>query len=145
MNAYGNSLIAVMVVCQIASVIAPDSEHARRYIRVVCALVALLTILSPLKHLLTLSDDVTDKITAFFTSDITETYEETEAGAVGLMQYVAGQYGVSDLSVVILTDETDTEITGIQFHIPNCPYAKCAAIEADLSEQLELPVEVFSE
>jgi len=144
MNAYANRLIAVMVVCQIAAVIAPDSEHARRYIRVVCALTVLLTMLSPLSRLLEASDGITEKVTAFFTADQTIPYEETEAGAVGLMQYVAERYGVSDLSVTIRTDGTDMEIIGIRFYIPDCPYSTRAAIESDLNGQLAFPVEVFA-
>jgi len=145
MNAYTSRLIAVMIVCRIAAVIAPDSDHARRYIRVVCALTVLLTVLSPLSRLLAASDGIAEKITAFFTADQAVPYEETEAGAVGLMQYVAERYCVSDLSVTIRTDETDTEITGIRFYIPDCPYSTRAAIESDLNGQLAFPVEVFTD
>ncbi len=144
MNAYANSLIAVMVVCQIAVTAAPESEQARRGIRLVCALIALLTLLSPVRQLIAASGDITEKIAGFFAVSEKTVYDETEAGAVGLMQYAADRYGISDFSVVIRTDETDTEITGIEFYIPDCPYSKCAAMEADLREQLELPVRVFS-
>ncbi len=145
MNAYINSLIIVMVVCQIAAVIAPDSENAKRYIRTVCAIIVLLTLLSPVKHLIALSEGITEKITSFFTTDVSQSYDENEAGAIGIMQYVTEYYNVDELSAIILTDETDTEITEIQLYIKNCPYARCVVIEAELSELLELPVYVFSE
>ena len=144
MNEYANSLIAVMVVCQIAVTAAPESEQARRGIRIVCALIALLTLLSPVRQLIAVSGDITEKITDFFAVGEKTVYDETEAGAVGLMQYAAERYGIADFTVVIRTDETDTEIIGIEFYIPDCPYSKCAAMEADLCGQLELPVRVFS-
>ena len=145
MNAYINRLIAVMVVSQVASGIAPDQDHARRSVRVVCALTALLTLLSPFRQLLAASGDIAEKITAFFTVDSAAAYEETEAGAVGLMQYAAERYGISDFSVVIRTDETDTEVIAVEFHIPDCPYSKRAAIREELTGQLGLPVEVFAD
>lgn len=143
MNSYGNSLIAVMVICQISSVIAPSSEYAKRYIRIVCALVTLLTILAPVRHMTEIYDNISDKISAFFASDITEQYDDNEIGAVGLMQYITEQYDISDVSVVIRTDKSDTEIVEIQIYIPSCPYTKRASIEADLNAQLDIPCRVF--
>lgn len=143
MSSYGNSLIAVMVICQISSVIAPNSEYSKRYIRIVCALVTLLTILAPVRHMTEIYGTISDKISAFFASDITEQYDDNEICAVGLMQYITEQYDISDVSVVIRTDESDTEIVEIQIYIPSCPYTKRASIEADLNAQLDIPVGVF--
>ena len=145
MNVYINSLIAVMIVCQIAVSVAPDSEHAVRYIRLVCALVVFLTILTPVRSLWNISDDLTEKITVFLSRDTSVTYEETETGAAALMQYVTEQYGISELSVILLTDESDQEITELRISVPDCPYATRAAIETDLNEQLNFPVFVIGE
>lgn len=145
MTAYINRLIAVMVVCQIATIIAPDAENAKRSIRSVCALVSLLTLLSPLSHLFSISDNLTEKITAFFTMETSQTYDEKEAGAASILQYVTERYGIDELSVVIVTDESDTEVTEIRFFIEDCPYAARAVLESELSEAFKLPVYVFSE
>lgn len=145
MTAYINRLIVVMVVCQIVIVITPDAENAKRSVRTVCALVSLLTLLSPLNHLLSISDDLTDKITAFFTTETSQNYDEKEAGAASILQYVTERYGIDELSVVIVTDESDTEVTELRFFIENCPYATRAILEAELCEAFELPVYVFSE
>ena len=145
MNAYINSLIAVMVVCQIAVVIAPDSDNAGRCIRTVCAVVALLTLLAPAKHLLSRSGELVDRVTSFFTADITQSYDENDSAAAGLMQYIISQYDLDELSAVILTDETDTTITGIRLYIPECPYPRRMVMESELQELLGLPVSVFSE
>ncbi len=142
MNMYINRLIAVMIVCHIAVSLAPDTEHAARSIRYVCALVVLLTILSPVRALINTSDDLSEKIASFLADDTSPIYEETISGAAGLMQYVTERYGVEELSVVFLTDENDSEITELRLSIPDCPYAKCAAIESDLNEQLSFPVYV---
>lgn len=145
MTAYINRLIAVMVVCQIVTVITPDADNAKRSIRTVCALVALLTLLSPLKSLLSAADDLTGKITAFFTPESVQTYDEKEAGAAGILQYVTDHYGLDELSVVIVTDETDTEVIELRFYVENCPYTTRALLEAELSEAFGLPVYVFGE
>ncbi len=145
MSVYIHSLIAVMIVCQIAVSVAPDSEYAVRYIRLVCSLVVFLTILSPVRNLWDMSDTLSDKITAFFTQDSSVSYDETEAGAAALMQYVAEQYGIQKLSVILRTDESDQEITELQLSVPDCPYATRAAIAADLNDQLNFPVSVIGE
>lgn len=145
MNSYGNSLIAVMVICQISSALAPDSEYSKRYIKIVCTLVTLLTLLAPIKHLTEFYDDISDKISSFFSTDVTEQYDENEVGAIGIMQYISEKYDVSDVSIVIQTNESDTEVVEIDVYISNCPYSKRALIESDLNAQLELTTKVFCE
>lgn len=145
MNSYGNSLIAVMVICQISSALTPNSEYSKRYIKIVCALVTLITLLAPIKHLSEFYDDISDKISSFFSTDVTEKYDENEVGAIGIMQYISEKYDIADISMVIQTDESDTEIVAINVFVSNCPYSKRALIEADLNEQLELPTKVLCE
>lgn len=143
MNDYGNSLIAVMIVCQIASVLSPDSDHARRYISLVCAIVALLTVIAPARQIFDVYNDISDKVAAFFESGETETYSETEFGIHSLMQYISSRYDVSDIEVIVTTDENDTTPLSLNVVIHDCPYAKRAAIEEELREMLTLPVDVY--
>lgn len=143
MNGYINSLLAVMIVCQVTVLISYESEYAVSGIRFVCALVVLLTVLTPCRNLIGGFESFTETITAFFEAGSTVVYEETESGAAALMQYVTEQYGISELSVVLLTDDTDSEITEFRMYIPDCPYARRAAIESDLNSQLNFPVYVF--
>ncbi len=145
MTAYINRLIIVMVVCQIVTVLTPDTDTAKRSIRTVCALVALLTLLSPLTQLLTSADDLIDKVTAFFSSTSTPAYDEKEMVSSEILHYVTARYEIEELSMTLVTDETDTVVTEIRFYIPNCPYATRASLASELTEIFELPVYVFSE
>lgn len=142
MNDYGNSLIAVMVVCQIASVLSPDSDHARRNIGLVCALVALLTVIAPARQIFDVYNDISDRVSAFFESGETKTYSDTEFGIHSLMQYISSRYDVSELEVIVTTDENDMTPLSLKVVIHDCPYARRAAIEEELREMLTLPVEV---
>ncbi len=146
MTTYINSIITVMVVCQVATVLAPDSDSAKKYIRTVCALIVLFTLISPIKYILSISGDISEKITNFFnTEELNTPYDEQEAGIISIMQYVAEKYDTEEISAVIITNEEDTAITEIQLFVPNCPYAQRQTIETEMTQMLEIPVYVFSE
>ncbi len=145
MSNYINSLTAVMIVCQITILLAPASEYAVRYIRIVCALIVLLTILTPLKNLPDITDSVSEAVSNFLNSNVSVNYDETESSAAGLMQYVTEYYGISELSAVLVTDDTDTAITELRLYIPDCPYTTRELIADDLNRELNFPVYVFVE
>ncbi len=145
MTAYINRLLTVMVVCQIATVLAPDAETSKHSVRMVCALVSLLTLLSPLTQLFTATDQLTEKITAFFSTESVQTYDDRTTVSSQILQYVTSEYDLEELSLTIVTDETDTAVTELRFYIKNCPYATRAFIESELAETFDLPIYVFSE
>ena len=146
MNRYINSLTAVMIVCQIIVLLAPASEYAIRYIRMVCALIVLLTILTPLKNLPAITTQVSEAVSSLADSNILSAdYNELEGSTAGLMQYITEYYGISELTAVLLTDDTDTTVTELQLYIQDCPYTTRELIEEDLNKELNFPVYVFSE
>lgn len=146
MNSYINSLTAVMIVCQISVLLAPSSEYAIRYIRMVCALIVLLTILAPLKNFSAITVQVSEAVSSLADSYILSAdYNELEGSTAGLMQYITEYYGISELTAVLLTDDTDTTVTELQLYIQDCPYTTRELIEEDLNKELNFPVYVFSE
>ena len=144
MTRYINSLTAVMIVCQITVLLAPASEYAIRYIRMVCALIVLLTILTPLKNLPDITAQVSEAVSSLVDSNISADYNELESGTAGLMQYVTEYYGISELSAVLQTDDTDTTIIELRLYIQDCPYTTREIIAEDLNKELNFPVYVFS-
>lgn len=145
MRTYVNRLLAVMVVCQIAIVLAPDTETGKRSLRTVCALVSFLTILSPLHQFLVSADSITEKITSFFTIESSQTYDEKTTVSSELLQYVTTHYRLEEVLLTIITDESDTTVTELRFYVQNCPYATRALIETELTEMFEIPVYVFDQ
>lgn len=145
MNRYINSLTAVMIVCQIIVLLAPASEYAIRYIRMVCALIVLLTILTPLKNLPAIATQVSETVSSLVDSNISADYNEQESGMAGLMQYITESYGISELSAVLLTDAADTTITELRLYIQDCPYTTRELIANDLNKELNFPVYVLAE
>ncbi len=145
MNRYINSLTAVMIVCQIIVLLAPASEYAIRYIRMVCALIVLLTILTPLKNLPAITAQVSETVSSLVDSNISADYNEQESGMAGLMQYITESYGISELSAVLLTDAADTTITELRLYIQDCPYTTRELIANDLNKELNFPVYVLAE
>ena len=145
MNGYINSLTAVMIVCHITVLLAPESEYAVRYIRTVCALIILLTVLAPLKNLPDIAAPVSEAVSNFLNKNVSADYTETESGAAGLMQYITEYYGISELSAVLVTDDTDTDITELRLYIPACPYTTRELLADDLNKELNFPVYVLAE
>lgn len=145
MNRYINSLTAVMIVCQITVLLAPASEYAIRYIRMVCALIVLLTILTPLKNLPAITTQASEAVSSLLGSNISADYNEHESGMAGLMQYITESYGISELSAVLLMDAADTTVTELRLYIQNCPYTTRELIANDLNKELNFPVYVLAE
>ena len=148
---YVNSLIAVMIVCQIAVSVSPSNESSVRSIRLICAVVALLTLLSPIGSVISMAGDIENKITSFIVGYMEpeerriETMDTFEAVTAQIVSFVSDKYDVGEINAVLLTDETDSFAVELQLYIKNCPYTKRSQIETDLTNKLGFSVYVMCE
>ena len=145
MSSYINCLIAVMILCQITTIITPDSERAKQSIRTICAIISLLVLLSPLKNIASLSEQISEKLSSAPDTNYAAGYTTKESDSIQLLQYITAYYNVDEVSMTVHTNEADTQILKIELHIPNYPYTACSVMENELQELLNFPVYVFGE
>ncbi len=145
MNSYFNRLIAVMILCQITTVITPDSERAKQSIRILCALLSFLTLLSPLRNITALSEQLYEKFPTVLDTNFVSGYTEKETDSIHFLQYITTHYGVKDVSMILHTDDMDTQIIEMELYVKNYPYTSCTVMESELQELLNIPVYVFGE
>ncbi len=156
MTAYFNSVIVTVVVCQIAVVFSPDNESAKKYVRLLCALTILISVISPIRSIDRIADGISEAITDFLNlnsndnaefQDKTETdTSATERAAYILMSTVAKKFNIDSdkIRIIVLTDEGG-ELCEIQFYITDISYSERELIKEKLEKELEIPVYVFSE
>lgn len=148
MNNYINSIIAVMILCQTAVMIAPENDSAVKSIRIICAAVTLLTLISPVRSLVLSVDNISVWLDRITSSDIvSDESDENKPAAAAIAEYISDRYGIEKMTLVIITDgdEGDEHIAEIDIYAKNCPYTTRVAIEAELSEGLEVPIYVLDE
>ena len=144
MNTYLHRLISVMIICQTITLITPDTEYAKRYIRIVCALITVLTMLSPVRFITEISETFREFAASVISDTETSASEQTPAGTKELLQYISAHYNIEDFSAVFHTDETDTILTSLELHIKYFPYTQCIALQEELETLLQIPVSVNS-
>lgn len=150
MTAYINGLILTVVVCQAASMLAPEGESAKRYIRIVCALVTLLTILSPVKTLIGHAGEIGQSFRNFFTA--AQTAEEgtprdsLQSAAYTILTYAEERYGfdTEDAEVTFFTDDAG-EVTELMLFFPSGNAFDRDRLQAELEDELEITVHIFLE
>lgn len=145
MTSYFNRLIGVMILCQITTVITPDSERTKQSIRILCALISFLTLLSPLRSITTPSEQLHEKFSAVLDTNFVSRHTEKEADSIHFLQYITTHYDVEEVSMILYTDDTDTQIVKLELYVKNYPYTSCTVMELELQELLNIPVIVFGE
>ncbi|MBE6541919.1 MAG: hypothetical protein E7672_05685 [Ruminococcaceae bacterium] len=144
MTAYINSLIVTMLICQISTVVTP--ENSKKYVRIICSLVILLTLIGPI---IDLRDSLPD-IGNYF-SDMTSMESENEArngysaAASMIFSYVDEKFSINgdDVRITFITDEGD-ELQEIQIFVKNCPYAAREEIKRVTEEEFGVKTFVFT-
>lgn len=145
MNSYFNRLIAVMILCQITTVITPDSERTKQSIRMLCALISFITLLSPLSSITIPSEQLHEKFSAVLDTNVVSGYTEKEADSFHFLQYITTYYDIEEVSMILRTDDTDTQIIAMELYVKNYPYVSCTVMESELQELLNIPVYIFGE
>lgn len=150
MTTYVNQLIITVVVCQIATMISPDGENSRRYVRIVCALVTILTIISPITTIAESADDIAGNIRDFFTSAETESVDSErgtlEAAAYAIMSYARENFDLdlTDAELTFYTDDSGN-ITELQMFVKSGVAADRDRLAAELEDELGVTVHIFME
>jgi len=151
MNAYLNGIVVTVVACQIATVFSPNEESLRRYVRILCALVTVMTLVSPIKYVISGAEEIMSGITNFFEgSDFSQREEEDGNGVANLayviMSAVSNKFDIEekDVRITIVTDEQG-ELSEIQMYLKRTAYVDRERILEALSAEFEIPVYVFAE
>ncbi len=155
MTAYLNSVIATVIVCRIAVMFAPESEMAKKYVRLICALVVLLTLLSPVKSLIENADGIISSVTDFLTGEVSvsdsDIYGSDEQNTVRQLAYavmlaVEAEFGVDsdDIGITVVIDESG-EVSELQLYLAHTAYSDRAKIGDALEGELQIPIYVFPE
>lgn len=146
MTSYINTLIISMLVSQAAVLILPDSKGSKQYVKLICALIILLNIVSPVKHL----GEIKSRVTEFFSSFSESGQAAGEGGmysadGYAIMKYIIGEYKLSGegMSVTFITDEDGEKVREIQIIIEKCPQFVKEKISSQLGKELEVDVYVF--
>lgn len=156
MSGYIRGLILIVIVCNLVLFLAPDfGVGMKKYIRYLCGLSVLLTVLTPVSTGCEQQADMRDKIVSFFEvretgeTDIREaviggTVRET---AYAVMMYLTETYGIrrDSVSVAVITDESEeqAEITELQIYIENCAPSDRERIRREVSSMMNAAVYVF--
>lgn len=149
MREYTFQLILIVVVCQTASMIAPTEENKCRYLRIVCALVTLLTILSPVRNIADTAGRTAEAIRNFFTPAETDASdgmsERLEEAAYTIIGYAGERYDIETegAAVTFFTDEDDT-LSEVQIYVSSGERSDCSKLEAELEDELGVPVHIFN-
>ncbi len=153
MTEYFNKILVTAIACQVSLTLTWD-EQSKKYVRLLCAILLLITLISPVKEFVSSVTDIKDTVIDFFTTDEKSDGEESGAEtdldpkhtlAMTLMELARERYGVNEkgLRVSLLTE--DDVVEEVHFFVKNCPYAVREKIKTELSDELGVVVYVFSE
>lgn len=144
MRSYINRLIVTMVICQIAAVVSPES--GKKYIRFVCGLVVLLTLISPVIRLRDDLSGIKESVLELIGGGEVTYSDGYEAAANMIFAYVSEKYsiGADDMRITFVTGG-DGALCEIQIFVKNCPYAAKEEIKQVTGEEFGVDVYVFTE
>ncbi len=152
MREYINSIISTVIVCQIAVMFSPSADGARRYVRLICTLVVLLTLISPVRALVGDSESLVSSLRDFFKGQESDAAEDVETGgelkqfAYAVMRAVADNFGInSDNIRLTLVTNDDSEVEEVQLYLAATAYSDRERIRETLEAELGIPVYVFPE
>lgn len=152
MRAYLNGIVATVIVCQIVTVFSPSREDVRRYVRLLCVLVTLLTLASPIRYVINGADDIISKIAGFFDGTVSdsrlENFEEGNmaSAALVIMRAVSDEFNIDakNIRITLVTDDAG-EISELQLFLKKTAYADRERVREALEEEIDIPVYVFAE
>ncbi|MBP3368264.1 MAG: stage III sporulation protein AF [Clostridia bacterium] len=152
MNAYLNTVVVTVIVCQIVTMFTPDKESLRRYVRLLCALVVILTLASPIVHVIEGAEVIASGISEFFDGRLSSEQDEGEGDgsaanlAYVIMRAVSDEFGIDaeNMRLTLVTDESGA-LVEIQLYLKRTAYADRERVREALAAEFEIPVYVFSE
>lgn len=151
MTEYVNELIGTVIACRIVTMAAPDGELRRRYLGAVCALVTLLTLISPLRQFLDRADEIGEAAAGFF-SAVSESSDSDEGmrGELGyaadvIFEYARDRYGFdTEGAEIAFTTDDGGEVTDAALYFLHGSVADCGKLRDALTDELGIEVHVFT-
>ena len=145
MIAYVNSLIAVIIVCEAALRLSPDSVETRRALSVVCSLAVILTVAAPIRnavpYITELGASLEKLVKPAEKNEEEDKMGEAAAVVLGYVEDIIGK----DAAGASLTFVTDGErVTELQVFLPRGGRRSADRIKAALSSSLTVKVNVFA-
>ena len=146
MSSYINSLIAVILLAEIVMHVSPDGDIGKRYVRLVCSLAVLLTMISPIKSVVSFLSDGIGAVTDYVKTEenaVTER-DELSPAAETILSYIKDSCGKhSDgASLTFVTDDAG-DITEVQIFLPHGDSATREKLDDALGRGLNIRVSVF--
>lgn len=150
MASYMNQLILTVVVCQVASMLAPNADAAKRYLRLVCGLVTLLTVFSPVRNLIQHGEAIGVSLHAFVTASAAEENnvlrDSLEATTYTILAYAEERYGfdTQDAEVTFFTNEEE-KVDEMMVFFRHGNADDRDRLQSELEEELGITVHIFLE
>ena len=146
MVSYINSLIAVILLAEIVMHVSPDGDIGKRYVRLICSLAVLLTMISPIKSAVSSLSDGIGTVADFFSADektVTER-EELAPAAETILSYIKDTCGkrADGASLTFVTDGAG-EVTEVQVFLPHGDSHTQKKLSGALDKGLNIRVSVF--
>ncbi len=146
MRTYFNTLVFLLLLSQI--VLSIGKEASKKELRLLCGLVLLTAMLSPLGMKVDFREIIREQARDFFETPSEKIPEEDDCRilALSVMQYAAERYGVDEkhLECVVVTDE-EGRVTELQIFVSSAPYAVRAQMQEELEEMFGVEVAVYGE
>lgn len=152
MNAYLKTVVVTVIVCQIVTMFSPDKESLRRYVRLLCALVVILTLASPIVHVIEGAEEIAAGIAEFFDGRLSsgQAADGGDGSAANLayviMRAVSDEFGIDaeNMRLTLVTEESGA-LVEIQLYLKRTAYAERERVREALAAEFEIPVYVFAE
>lgn len=154
MAEYVNELIGTVIACRIVTMAAPDGELRRRYLGAVCALVTLLTLISPLRQFLDHAEEIGEAAAGFISSAEQSSdgvdCDDGMRGELGyaadvIFEYARDRYGfdTEGAEIAFATDDGG-EVTDLTLYLLHGSVADCGKLRDALTDELGIEVHVFT-
>lgn len=152
MTEYVNELIGTVIACRIVTMAAPPGELRRRYLGAVCALVTLLTLISPLRQFLDHAEEIGEAAAGFFSAQSSDLSDSDEGmrGELGyaadvIFEYARDRYGFdTEGAEIAFTTDDGGEVTDLTLYFLHGSVADCGKLRDALTDELGIEVHVFT-
>ncbi len=153
MNEYLTSILYTTVGCHLLLLISAElgGEHMQKLLRLLCGLVVLLTLFSPLTGLLSALEERLPAMLKETETALSVEEERMDASLSGTYGYIANTWiqllsdhcdiPAEKITVTFHTDESG-QVTDAEVLLTQCPYNKRRQAEKLLGELVEIPVVV---
>lgn len=148
MIGYINELLVVVIVSRIVTMLAPDGETSRRYLKTVCALVTLSALISPIVHIIENFGEISSAAAGFLIPEADEAEEErSDLGrwAAAIFACAENRFGIdtSGGEVVFYTDENGV-VDETAVFLMDGTVEQCEKLGQLLSGELGCDVHVYT-